>query len=87
MLDLSRVWHLFDGPLMVDVAKDVFTKTSLNDFMTLGHASWSEVRGRLRQILSKDCPLLRDDKLLLDDAIVSLSEVRMHLPATIGKAC
>ena len=85
VLDLSVVWHLFDGPLMANVAKHVFTKRTLNDFMALSHESWHEVRERLKEILSKDFPTLRDDKLLREEAIVPLSEVTMHLPANIGK--
>lgn len=86
MLDLSKVCHLFDGPLVTeDIAKNVFSKCTLNEFMTLGYESWNEVRGKLKEILSKDCPLLRDDADLLKVAIVPLSQVKMHLPAAIGE--
>ena len=84
MLDLSKVWHLFDGPLMSGVAKNVFTQVTLNEFMSLDHQCWSETRRRLKQILAKDCPLLRDDKLLREQAIVPMSDIKMHLPASIG---
>lgn len=52
--------------------------------MSLGYDSWHEVREKLKQILSKDCPILRDQKLLVKEAIVPLSDVKMHLPAAIG---
>ena len=52
--------------------------------MSLGRPSWLEARERIRELLSRDTPTLRDDKDLLSKSLVSLSECIMHLPASIG---
>ena len=59
-------------------------KTTLNSFMSLGRAAWSEARQTLRALLSADNPTLRDDQSLRSEAIISMADVTMHLPAAIG---
>ena len=63
----------------------VFGQPSLNAFMALGPDSWSAVRGRLQDLLSAGGdPALRSSETVLENAIVPLEDVRMHLPARIG---
>ena len=52
--------------------------------MSLGQPLWSEARTRIRELLARDTPTLRDDKELLKKALVPLSECQMHVPANIG---
>lgn len=84
VLDLFAIKHFFTGPLMSEVAADVFSKSTLNDFMALTPEHWSETRQYLKKILSKDEPFLRDDKALKLQALHSVKDVEMHLPAKIG---
>ena len=75
VLDLSAVKHLFDGPLMKE-HQQVFESSVLNDFMGLSHRHWSEARARIRDLLTSSN--------LPKDALVPMSAVTMHLPASIG---
>lgn len=79
-LDLSALTHLFSNPRIATA----FGQTTLNEFMSLGRQEWSEARTRIRELLSRDTPTLRDDKELLSKALIGLDQCRMHLPATIG---
>ncbi|XP_028678497.2 fumarylacetoacetase [Erpetoichthys calabaricus] len=83
ILDLSVIKTLFTGPLLSQ-HQDVFDKPTLNAFMGLGHAAWSEVRSVLQKLLSADEPTLRDDISLRSRAFVHQSLAEMHLPADIG---
>ncbi len=62
----------------------VFEESTLNSFMSLGHSAWSETRLRLKELLSADCPLIKDNKELREVALVERSKCKMHLPANIG---
>ncbi|CAF0754411.1 unnamed protein product [Brachionus calyciflorus] len=83
VLDLSKVAHLFDGPLMKN-NQHVLQQTTLNQFMSLGHLVWKEARLRLKELLSEDCPILRDNSELRQQAFLERSKCIMHLPAQIG---
>lgn len=83
VLDVSKVRHLFTGPALKD-NQHVFAEPTLNKFMGLGKAAWSEARATLTQLLSHDEPTLRDNAELRRAAFVPMSSVRMHLPANIG---
>merc|ERR1712215_211106 len=83
VLDLSKVSHLFTGP-MLSTNQDVFQASTLNLLMGLTRAHWSEARATLLSLLSADSPTLRDDLPLRKAALVSQQKVKMHLPATIG---
>lgn len=84
VLDLSEVYHFFDGPLMNNVAKDVFNKSTLNDFMALTDEHWKETRQYVKRLLSKDESFLKDNDRLRKLALNHMKDVEMHLPATIG---
>lgn len=83
VLDLNQISNLFDGPVMRKNQVALKEKT-LNKFMSLGHLAWKETRARLQEILSKDCPLLRDNKALREKCLIDRSAIKMHLPAQIG---
>jgi fumarylacetoacetase len=57
---------------------------SLNDLMRHGPSVWREVRAVVSRLLRSDEPALRDNAKLRDEALVSPSDVTMHLPADIG---
>lgn len=83
VLDLSQVKHLFDGPVMSN-NQHVLAEVELNSFMGLGRPAWQETRTTLELILSKDCPILKDDAALKASALIRRADVQMHLPARIG---
>lgn len=76
--------HLFTGPLLAPVASEVFSSEKLNGFMSLTPEAWHEGRLRIRELLSKDESILRDNIKLRSEAIVEMKDVKMHLPASIG---
>lgn len=82
ILDLSAIQHLFEGPLLKGT--DVFRQHTLNRFMALGREAWREARRTLQQLLSADCPTLRDDSELVARALVLQSVATMLLPVEIG---
>lgn len=73
---------LFDGPLLKD--QFVFQDSSLNYFLSLGQAAWTEARETLQALLHKDNPRLRDDDLLRSRVFKGREEVEMVLPCDIG---
>ena len=78
VLDLSRVRHLFDGPLMKE-HQQVFESHVLNDFMGLSHRHWAEARATIRGLLTTE------KERLPSDALIPMEAVTLHLPAAIGK--
>lgn len=62
----------------------LFASGSLNRFMSLGTAAWSEVRARLRTLLSADAGELRDDAELRAKLLIDRGSIEMLLPAVIG---
>jgi len=83
ILDLSKIAHLFDGPLMKD-NQDVLKASTLNPLMSLASGCWAEVRSRVSQLLAEENPTIRDDPVLRGACVVAQEEATMHLPATIG---
>jgi len=83
ILDLSEVKHLFTGPVLSS-KQDVFTNSTLNEFMALGRPAWQEARATLQKLLSKDEAVLRDDASLRQKCLVPMDKATMHLPARIG---
>ena len=61
----------------------VFAKPALNHFMQLGRASWSAVRNRLTELLSIDCPEIRDDQTLQGAVLHPLEDCEMQLPVEV----
>lgn len=68
-------------------SSDVFGKDSLNSFMELGHECWTTVRERIQQVFTtgNSNTLSGNVELLLKmGAIHHTSNVKLHLPITIG---
>lgn len=64
--------------------KNVFSKSTLNDFMALGRPAWTQARETISRLLSRDEPALRDNQAVRDKAFFPRDEVVMQLPAQIG---
>ncbi|KAI8068287.1 hypothetical protein BC940DRAFT_299617 [Gongronella butleri] len=62
----------------------VFSQSTLNEFMGLGRPVWRATRGRVQELLSSNNAELRDNQAVREDALVLQSEAQMHLPANIG---
>jgi len=82
ILDLSKISHLFTGPLLKP-NQHVFRAATLNSLMALSRAHWTEARQTITQLLQSSCPTIRDSPLK-ECALVPQASARMHLPATIG---
>ncbi|NKQ34770.1 MAG: fumarylacetoacetase [Chloroflexi bacterium] len=72
----------FNGPELR--GKAVFAQPTLNQFMALGRPAWQEARAVIQELLAVDCPTLRDDTPLRQQALIPIGDVVMHLPARIG---
>lgn len=83
ILDLSKISHLFDGPLLSD-NQAVFQQSTLNGLMSLTRSCWVEARKRLTSLLSTTSPTIRDNLQLKERCLVLQTEATMHLPAKIG---
>nr|ACO15559.1 Fumarylacetoacetase [Caligus clemensi] len=83
VLDLSKLWSRFKGPLMSGVSKAVLGEAeSLNPLMALSPGHWSETRSTVKALLSAQDPIsIKKEK---DAFLVSMKGVQMHLPAQIG---
>ena len=62
----------------------MFDQPILNGLMGLTHLHWKETRERIKNLLDKENPELRDDVELKRNCIVPLDGAKMHLPAAIG---
>jgi fumarylacetoacetase len=72
-----------------DLSLDLGTlnQPSLNAYAALGRTVHSRLRNRLQDLLKSDTPygsVLRDNKMLRDQALIPLQRVQMHLPMAIG---
>ncbi len=81
ILDLAAVAA---SGLFGDDHPDVFAESSVNALMRAGAVTWHSLRCRLQELLSTDCPLLRDDADLCARVFVPMAEATLHLPAEIG---
>lgn len=73
---------VFDGPELD--GKQVFDGLTLNRFMSMDRAAWSEARTVISNLLSADEPTLRDNASLREDLLTPRDEVEMLLPVEIG---
>jgi fumarylacetoacetase len=81
VLDL---WELAQDS-RIDVAEPaVFSERSLNAFMALGPKVWSTTRARISELLRHDNPELRDNDELRTQALVPMSEAKLHLPFQVA---
>jgi len=65
-------------------AAGVFSRDSLNAFLTLGRPAWKKTRDTLQHLLSADTPTLRDNSELREQAFHRQQDVTMRLPVHIG---
>ena len=63
---------------------EVFKQPTLNAFMALPRAQWTEVRKLLTHLLTDSTPTLRDNAHLRSSALLPMSSAIMHLPCVIG---
>ena len=84
VLDLSEIDEA--GLLLGTGAEgiNVFSSSSLNQFMSLGRPVWTAVRNKLQYLLDSKTPDLRDNEELRFKAFHPLADVEMLLPADIG---
>ena len=61
-----------------------FSRPTLNEFMSRNRDLWKKVRKKIHFLLREDVSVLRDDKSLLKNALVSMEKATMHLPVSIG---
>jgi fumarylacetoacetase len=81
VLDL---WEL-EQDSRLDVGElGVFAGPTLNAFMALGPKVWSRTRSRISELLRHDHPELRDNPELRALALVSMAEVKLHLPIAVA---
>ena len=63
---------------------NVFSNSSLNEFMAKGEGVRKEVRVVLQNILGEDNPTLRDNKALKESVLYKMDECIMYMPVEIG---
>ncbi|HEU4717022.1 MAG TPA: fumarylacetoacetase [Bacteroidia bacterium] len=83
ILDLSAVAELgyFD---MLAIDKKVFSKTVLNDFISLGKPVWRKVRERVSELLDEKNKALQSQAEARRQCLVPMSEAEMMMPVHIG---
>ncbi len=83
VLDLST---LADRGLLGEDARLMryFSDDSLNRFMSRGRAVWSATRARIIDLLSHDCPTLRDDDTLRAQALLEVANVTVLMPIRVA---
>jgi fumarylacetoacetase len=62
----------------------VFAGPTLNAFMALGPKVWSRTRARISELLRHDHPELRDNAELRAQALVPMSDVKLHMPIQVA---
>ncbi|KAF9108246.1 hypothetical protein BGX29_002389 [Mortierella sp. GBA35] len=75
---------LFSSVQGLHDAQGVFSQPTLNLFMSLGKPVWSAARKHIQKLLSASEATLRDNKDLLERAVLPIAAVKTHLPANIG---
>lgn len=84
ILDLSVIAEELWAEDFEDDIADACSIESLDYLMLLGPESWSELRRRVSELLRADNAALRDQRELVDAALVPMAEAEMLLPVTIG---
>ncbi len=84
VLDLALLEEkgLFDGPCLK--GQQLFNRAEINGLLELGRAAWSEARARIAELLDADCPVIRDNAELRQQALLPMNSVNMLLPVRIG---
>jgi fumarylacetoacetase len=82
VLDLSALEAT--GLLRVLPERGVFDAGTLNPFLALGKAVWSDVRAQVSRLLRHDEPTLRDDAPRRTAVLLPQANTVMQLPVTVG---
>jgi fumarylacetoacetase len=73
---------LFDGA--AERASELHMLSSLNFLMGLDEEQWSELRGRISEILKADNTEIQGKQWLIDELLAPISECELLLPASVG---
>ncbi len=84
VLDLTELAHFGALDAQSFDARTVFSAGRLNEFMALGPASWSALRGVISRLLRDDVADLKENQRLRDSALVPLTAVELVMPVEIG---
>ena len=82
ILDLSAIHSA--GLLPAAGAANVFTSSSVNDFMALGPSIWKAVRAEISDLLNANSATLRDNATLRASALVARKNATLHLPLKVA---
>ena len=82
ILDLYRLNQ--EGLLNSFEEHQVFSKTTLNDFMALGKSYWKQARKMISSLLNSENPMLRDNVELRSKCLIDQKSAKMILPVEIG---
>ena len=66
------------------MGRHIFSRASLNKFMSLGRIVWKEVRSVIQELLDEDNSALRDNELLMNKCLIPMNRVHLSLPVKIG---
>lgn len=72
---------LFSG---INLPDDIFSQSTLNEFIGLGKPITTSVRTRIQELLASENGEFRDNEQLRVDALRRSSEVQMHMPVHVG---
>lgn len=82
-IDLSALQQLgyFEG---IELCDDIFLQDTLNDFITLGRATWRMVRNRISEIFREDNQTLQFNKNHQEMVLFKVEDIEMQLPVFVG---
>jgi fumarylacetoacetase len=83
VIDLALLHHLgFFKHL--GLPHETFSKSTLNDFFSLGKSTISAVRNRLSELLSDDCDELKSKTDVLANILIPRKTVQMQMPVSVS---
>ncbi len=83
ILDL-HIAHQLNYFTEIDLPKDIFSKKTLNDFISLGKNSTRAVRDRVSELLNVDTIVLKNSSPDKEKIFKQQADVKMLLPVSIG---
>lgn len=83
VIDLHEL-HLAGKFQGIDLPKEVFKKSFLNDFISCGKEITGKVRLRIAELFSEGNNEIADDASLKTKALFQVQQVKLHLPVHIG---
>ncbi len=80
IIDLSYLQEngMLDG---LDLSDGIFQREVLNDFISCGKQTWTNLRMRLHELLEESNETLKDHA---DKAFVDQADAKMHMPVQVG---